>query len=659
MYVHAIIETEEAYRIAQADVLESREKWVWYTTSPWLLEKLAKAGESVRSLEEGVTQQDINTVGEASLSISRHLRDYLDGHYRDWSSGMRPGKAIGTNCYRMLSTLLYKVFLLSRWITMIGAQHGNKAFIYGDPALSHAIGFRVTLPRFATLYAALADNADLPGWIKIMPYKSCEGGKQLDLMNRISLWDRLFSLINYDPSVVFYRLWYFFTKGRPISFPFRKKVAQLWVYKDNTLIREVALWLFLRGAELRKIVDSDIKVETDTNQSNPADLIEFLKQELSEHAAQVQIIPGLLQRLNEIASERIARAMECGKKFAWNLNKKLDEHDLVCGNGREGNIFKAVLSNCLSAPGERILHQLLRYRNIPAIEFDHGVSAGLSAQHVHISDFLPTQSCDGLAAYNDNSLHFFEQESVSCPKRGIVTGVPRQQRKIPFGRLQKILIRKRLKVSSGCRIVIYVMTVYQNNEMHNPHGTADLAYHQFRKRIITEVFPALPDQFIAKLYPTYRYVDPDPFVGPIDVAPNTKVIQFTDFRYWRSCADVLIVDAPLSTLGWAWAVGAPLIFLDRPSNPLLNHVAKEFDRALFRIDCNKADWSKELEGLLRLPHHELLSQWNEKYPIRRKVDEYYVSGNRNKTGSQVAQDLLGLAKTLAEMKSGPLEQGVA
>jgi hypothetical protein len=184
---------------------------------------------------------------------------------------------------------------------------------------------------------------------------------------------------------------------------------------------------------------------------------------------------------------------------------------------------------------------------------------------------------------------------------------------------------------------MYVANLYSNNAVDLPYGgTNDWFEHALKKTVVREVFCRLPDHCILKLYPTQRYADPDPFLGPTPY-PNVDIVQWKEFRYLRSACDVVIVDMVQSAFGWAWSTGVPLILLDTPYYPLLPQVKRDLEEAIFTIPVEKEKWEQELLNLLKLPEEELMSLWRKKQPARLRIQRESIMGPETGVGEVIAR----------------------
>ena len=161
-----------------------------------------------------------------------------------------------------------------------------------------------------------------------------------------------------------------------------------------------------------------------------------------------------------------------------------------------------------------------------------------------------------------------------------------------------------------------------------------------RKHIVHDILGQCRGEVLLKLYPTYRYVDPDPFAGLIELPANCRQLQFTDFRNLRAAADLLINETPGSVLGWSWGAGVPQIYLETGACPLLPEIEALFRRSLFFIDAREAGWEEELRALLDLPSAELGARYDAMAAARAETSRHCILGPEGHAGARAARYVL-------------------
>jgi hypothetical protein len=213
-----------------------------------------------------------------------------------------------------------------------------------------------------------------------------------------------------------------------------------------------------------------------------------------------------------------------------------------------------------------------------------------------------------------------DEVAASCT----VAGVPRIVRSIRMRGLQRFLQRTALGIEG--RVTVWCTGLYPNNFQFLPHYWRDTHYHEIRKQVVYGALAHANGSAILKLYPTFRYTDPDPLAGLLELPGNCSIQQFTDFRNMRAAADVLIVDGPGSILSWAWSSGVPLIYLETGMYTVSDAFANALQSGAFFVDCRKEGWLDQLRGLLMLEQSELEKIYKDKAGKRRETEDFFLFG---------------------------------
>jgi len=294
-----------------------------------------------------------------------------------------------------------------------------------------------------------------------------------------------------------------------------------------------------------------------------------------------------------------------------------------------------VATNGLTSPTGRLFQQFLIHRRVKVFSFEHGVTAGICGVQTpyYFEKKQYTDGGDSMICYNRSS--FIAMKNNNGKFGGIVAGAPMINKKVKFYRLQRLIGRNFIKGRYNNRVIFFLGLISRNNMLIPPVLINDLEYYNLTKTIVFDVLSELDDQCILKLYPSDRYLDPDPFSKLLNLPKNVKVIQYFEFSELRATADVIILSSAQSTFGWAWSTNCPIIFLELPAKPLMRNVVDLFDRSLFRIDGSSEDWKRDLLSILKLPHRDLLRLWSNKKGAREEL-KTHIFGPKGNSGKRVA-----------------------
>jgi hypothetical protein len=187
-----------------------------------------------------------------------------------------------------------------------------------------------------------------------------------------------------------------------------------------------------------------------------------------------------------------------------------------------------------------------------------------------------------------------------------------------------------------------------------PHYWRDGAYHSIRKEILFGVLANIDYDVLLKLYPTFRFNDPEPFSFKDEMPKNIVVEQFKDFRSLRAAADVILIDGPGSVLGWAWGCQKPIIYIETGMYTLRDEIAESFREAVFFVDVREGNWRAELAELLGMPVKNLWAEYKLKASKRFDVGVECIFGDRENSGIRLARFLEQYSKSFGDSKTHSL-----
>ena len=130
------------------------------------------------------------------------------------------------------------------------------------------------------------------------------------------------------------------------------------------------------------------------------------------------------------------------------------------------------------------------------------------------------------------------------------------------------------------------------------------------------------------------------------LSSNIIFTDYSDFRYIRSAADIIVTDSNSSTLSWCIINEVPLIFLRssiclKLQNDKIENLFKE---AFFLVDMDHLDWDKKLKVILNLSKKELIEKWHRKKEAREELNENYLLGPKGTSGLRAANHIDELFK---------------
>lgn len=593
---------------------------LFVTTNPYVLECCAKQGIRAAALDGPTKQSDADRVGYATVDATLFARERLDARLTEIADAPLLW-ALVLGLQRALTFYLYNAMLLAPLLDQARAE-GVEIVAVGSVSDTPVQGFRVVPDRFDTLFAVLASRLDIPvePFVAQRPSGAMETGDFL----RPSFWTRCVTLMNAPLTSLAFRLFKRLYGGRTIRL--RPAVGgrnTLILNQSNELVEE----LFLAELCRRRIVFKDFRRRPRGSDSNGAGCpdLQFLRPELERafldgwREQGLAVTDPVLAAVG-IVAERTVEALKHGVARVREITSDVDRTV-----GRLGRNVTIVNAN--NSPEERLLRHICRQRNIACVNLEHGIAPGLSPLHKAISKMDNESGVREFLFYTPAQKELASAHIPEAEREGpwsAVVGVPSLVRSIKVKWLQRTLQRMALRTRG--RVICWCTGLYPNNFQFLPHYWRDSHYHRLRKAVVHEVLSGIDGQMLFKLYPTYRYTDPDPFSDMEDLPANFRIEQFTDFRNMRAAVDVLIVDGPGSILSWAWSARVPLIYLETGMYVLSDPFRAALEKAAFVVDCREPDWIAEMKALLTMDHKELQAEYHRRRSAASSVEAHYIFG---------------------------------
>lgn len=623
---YVVVESAAALRHAEAQ-LDLPVHWV--TMSPYVTEILRERGEPVAVLDNLITAQIANSVGYAALEAARRAANVIDTH-TNWPLQVKPGAMLVRSLHRAITAFLYKATLTDRLRQEIGAD--APLITVGNSVPSPVTGFEVQCGRFDTL---LATFAELVGG-SVMRFdapKPAGSGSNGDFM-RPSPWTRFVTVMNAPVASTSYRLLRRLASERPRRAWVGTAGMTAAVFSANELVEETVMALARRGAQLVWLPSFPRETARTQPIRGAETLEERLRNEILETVHQHGRGGEAADHVGALIATRTLEALTRVEDLVRQAERWSESIIATAGTAR-----LAVLSNAVSAPVDHMAVQRLKARGAPFYVFEHGVGAGLDENHEAVYRA-------GLAPWVDRAVYYAPHQRAAAENAdeksapsSIVAGAPGITRRVGFAPLQRWAVRRKLGFARRERVLVWATGLYPNNMPFLPHYYRDASYHALRRQIVYDVLGRLKDRVLLKLYPTFRFNDPDPFAGLMRLPANCRSEHLIDLRNLRAAADVIMVDAPGSTLVWCWGAGVPIIYLDTEMR-LKPTITREFARALFYFDTAQEGWAQSLAELLALPHHELLERWERMAAERQALGARMIVGPPGKPGSIAADYII-------------------
>ena len=626
MTTHIIVESLRDWE-AVKETIEGEVHW--HSTSPMVIEDLTSQGIPVHWLNRSLDTDLPDQIGHACLAAVDELREHLRKTGADigWND---LDVAIAFPLLHLLSALAYKAAVLQAW----EAATDGELRAVGHRDMTPGSNGNIGVDRFDTLFAILATR--LPK-TSVQVIEVAEGARKDLLLDveRLTAYDRLLSLADLSFGQLAYRFLRFVRKGKQTSL--KSGGPRVMIMRDNETVREIIPALWAKGASVEMVSPRAPK-------SGPGEVLDHVPpqdiiRKILEKAGQNHGVDLPWDVIADLVAERLQQASRHWKAISETADKTAT--GWINGSDRPA----AILSNAISGLSAQATASHDRAMGLPVVVSEHGVSAGLSYLHEPTRPFGEPAHGDRYLVCSDKASQFYEAEETVAAGSVTPIGLAAQTRGVPLRPIQRYLARKRFGAKFGQRVVLYLGRSVQNNMRFLPYSQEDDELYLTEKAIGHEILPKVRGLGVMKLYPTRRYLDPTPLGHRFESPTPVKTVQWGDFRFLRAGADIIILESPMSTLGWVMGTGKPICYLSQPKFPLLPDAKAAMEKAFFFFDLSDDRWKEKLVETLNLPDADIAQRWNAMKSARQAFLADYVFGPENpgRNGAQAVIDIANKA----------------
>jgi len=411
---------------------------------------------------------------------------------------------------------------------------------------------------------------------------------------------------------------------------FKRKSAEIFIKGDSEIIREVTAKLFLNAEFV--ISDKNILLKHDFlntdifNVNKPKGYQSYLRGFLSkkllnifnynEHQL-VAIINYSLKEMDLNLSNSITKALENNLFFKL-LNSKYPK-------------IKIIIVSAPNGTNAKYFHNIAKKYNKLIINFEHGLTTGISMRNKYYMNFSEATNCDYMFVSNELAKKDYESHIIKKIGKIYDIGIPLQCQTIPYKFIQRFINRSHFNIKSNETCICHVSTLLLNGSIrYGPHTAIDHQVVNFNKSIINDVYNKLKEKkVIFKDYPSKRFI----YQPPLKERLRSNNIIFEengDWRYIRAAADIIVTMSPTSTLTWCIGANVPIVWLSMPWAKLrYAWLTNKFKQSFFFFDVSDENWKLDLYNFLKLPKCEIYKLWDVKKKQRNAFIEEYLFKNDN------------------------------
>lgn len=620
----AIVDTPDALAEARCDFPDG----VFATDNPLLAAWMGRDGFSLVNLDAAISQTEAIRLGRTGIALAEALDEALDTPRVAEAFGLLHGHIrLAGGSSRLLSSLLYRATVLMR---ALASYRPSKVALYSVPTPRWMPSHPINFPRFAHPARFLAEHGffdDIDWTLRDTPASmplAVNDTACRDLGRRVALL---------PASVLLHEMW------QRLNLP-RFGRRHILMNGNNEMIRETLPWLALRGIQAKTVEGlADVPALPSPDGEKPASI-----HPLVADAAQT-ILFGAIARLNLFSTPQIEALVQT---LLVHVSAALNQLALAVPR------FRALLMEIAgSASGTRLMlsgglfggvgaqvYGLCRELGMTVVDFEHGVTTGLSGHSQEKIRFSESSTCDHLMVCSTRAATAFAEVGRGQALKIHAVGAPGHVRRLLRPRLQRRWARRALGLNGSKPVVMHVSTTpFFANMRPGSYVPTETWVCEFNRRLIAEVYQSLDKTVLFKEYPTQRFpFEPSwaEFAGPGTSLAFTKD---EDLRYVRAAADVIVTMNPTSTLGWCVGTNVPLVWLDSASVfPLLGDELRErFRQSFLTIDLDCADWPDRLRALLERTLDALRQDWLARAPARQRLYDEAVVGPPGNQGRRSAQ----------------------
>lgn len=602
-----------------------------YTANPGLFEALRAEGYAVKDADACVADAETQEIGHAVHGLSSHWQARLNGLDLPDVPDVPWGDVLARAPHHLLVGLVYHRELLRR-----AAADGVLAVPYKPRANDAARGIA---PVSANYFAILAEGGcTLPG----VAFRAVEGPDpesadyypgDTDAGERplFAFEIRLLQLTG-RRGLPFGHLILKAVRARgglrgpSLGRRARSAALEVWIFMLNDLFVSALPRLLSSGVRLR-CVDAPNVADTARDDA----VFEAVRATLDDSAREA----GADERIAAVAPIAAERIAEYMARCLVPTARRMQERHGLSGPAADRDRAPILLTNGVYDPIENLTAAL--YRSLAGARVvcvQHG-GIGLLRHYRTMMRFSDMSRCDGYVCFNPMEADYYRKWCARPPPRFHIAGAWSSVG-APLPSVSRWIVRRYWGVGRREPLVLYAPTRFKEGHFWFPDGIRDMAYWRIMRTVVTDALASVTGRAVVKVH--RKGVSPRGMrrlyrlrkspLDSIDLPAQVEVRGYPDLTYCRHAADIIIIDRATSTIGWALASEAIVIYLETQNCPLEDDVRDRMKAALFYVDATSAGWVDRLRGILRKDLRDLRKQWETKAQARESFLADCVLGPR-------------------------------
>jgi hypothetical protein len=420
-----------------------------------------------------------------------------------------------------------------------------------------------------------------------------------------------------------------------LTWPSRR--GEVFVLSENECLREALPWLAASGCKLRRLGKF---APTASEAHAPPGRLPEVEDLVEQHLMALEVFnPAQSSALRQVITAW------CGTTVARLAAEWPVFRAHAAGNLRSGGV---VLTNGLFGPRGGLIYGALHEAGATVVDFEHGVTTGLSAHSQAKIDFSEAATSDVVLCCSPVAAAAFAEAQERAASQIESVGLADQTRTLFRPWLQRRIARRALGVAKDDTVVMHVSSLLHYANMRPGHDTpTETMVAETERCLVEDVYARVPHRVIYKPYPAERFAHQPPLASRLHISDNVSISPPEDLRYLRAAADVMVTSTPTSTLGWVVGADIPIVWLVSRGFFTMRDEALEEDakKAFLPVDIDDEGWPDHLRHLLSQPLSSIQQAWDKKRSHRETFYARAITGPSGSSGRRAARIIRSLMKT--------------
>ena len=296
--------------------------------------------------------------------------------------------------------------------------------------------------------------------------------------------------------------------------------------------------------------------------------------------------------------------------------------------------IRSIIVSSPNATTAKYLHKVAKKNQIKVINFEHGLTTGISMRNKNYMNYSEATNCDYMMVINELAKKDYELNKKNNIANLNIVGLPNQIKNVKNKKIINFYIRRKYAFKKNDFCICHVSTLLFNGGIRFGTDTlTDYNVNNFNYKILKKVYNNIyKKKIIFKDYPSVRHVYQPKLKDRVNIEnKNIFFEESGDWRYIRAISDLIVTMSFTSTFSWCVGAKVPIVFIHIPHIRLRHEWLHEgFINSFFYFDTSNKNWTAELRLLLNKPKKDIYKLWEEKKEYRDTfINKYLYSNKKN------------------------------